>query len=659
MSSSNPQRWSDAAPAAGPLETNDPASIGGWELLGRLGQGGMGVVYLGRDPHGQRGAVKVINPRLTGDPQYGARFDSEVAYARRVASFCTARVLDHGSTGGLAYLVTEYIEGPSLSDYIDAHGAFPPDALHSLAAGVAAALVAIHAVSLVHRDLKPGNVLLGADGPRVIDFGIARALDTHLPITQPGSVIGTAGYVAPEFAFEGRVGTAVDIFAWGALVAYAATGRNPFGTGALHELAARARQAHYDLTGVPEELAPIVRSTLDPDPAERPTADKLLVRLVGELTPREATTELIRRHWIPAPTTPPPGDGPPDPPAAPSGGPPETRSENAEPHAPEQRETPPPPTGRSGSRINRRRVQAGVSALALFALAAAGYLLTQGPFGASDGKERAAPQPTFWPQGDVAFFGSKEDQPGTGYKENTYSKRSGLDISIAEMAAETLGKRPEFKPLSSRQRLTAFAGAEEGNVHFIVSTYSITQDRMDDTGTDFIGPYATTGTGFLLRSGHPAPTSLSDLQGMNLCTWDGTTSEELIEEAGGRLPNSPSSAGECVNKLRRSEVDAVFSDELLLQGFAHTDQSLYVVPAASVAGFSDKKQRWGIGMPQGHRKECEQIKSALLAYVKSGKWDDVFEQNFGTRLNKNDYKPTAEAIQKYSCVDQLPQEQSS
>ncbi|MFA1543446.1 serine/threonine-protein kinase [Actinomadura monticuli] len=215
MSSSDSYGWSDAAPFPDPLDPLDPVSIGRWELLGRLGQGGMGVVYLGRDPDGRRGAVKVISPQLTDDPHYSARFDSEVAYARRVASFCTARVLDHGNTGGLAYLVTDYIEGASLAGYIEAHGVFPPHALHSLAAGVAAALVAIHAVSLVHRDLKPGNVLLAADGPRVIDFGIARALDAHLPITQPGNVIGTAGYVAPEFAFEGRVGTAGDIFAWG------------------------------------------------------------------------------------------------------------------------------------------------------------------------------------------------------------------------------------------------------------------------------------------------------------------------------------------------------------------------------------------------------------------------------------------------------------
>ncbi|GAA3972084.1 hypothetical protein GCM10023085_62920 [Actinomadura viridis] len=664
MSSSKPQGWSDAAPYSDPLDPLDPTSIGRWELLGRLGQGGMGVVYLGRDPDGQRGAVKVINPRLTDDPHYSARFDSEVAYARRVASFCTARVLDHGNTGGLAYLVTEYIEGPSLSGYIEAHGVFPPNALHSLAAGVAAALVAIHAVSLVHRDLKPGNVLLAADGPRVIDFGIARALDAHIPITQPGSVIGTAGYVAPEFAFEGRVGTAGDIFAWGALVAYAATGHNPFGSGTLQELAVRAKQAQYDLTGVPRELVPIVESALDPDPARRPTAENLLVRLVGELTPHEATTELIRRRWLPSPSPtataarPPEGGSPGSPAEAPSGGAPETRRE-AGPRAPKHAKA---ATSLAGGivyqvvRYGRRNARVTISALALFALAA-GFLLTQESSRPSSGEGRTGERQAFWPPGDIAFFGTKEDQPGTGYKERSYLKVSGLDVSIANMAAGALGKRAEFKPLSSGQRQTAFIGKEEDNVHFIVSTYSITQERMDDMGTDFIGPYAVTGTGFLLRRGHPVPKSMSDLQTMKVCTWDGTTSEDIIEEAGGQLSNSPNSAGECVKKLEIGDVDAVFSDELLLQGFAHhSGSTLVVVPSASVQDFPDKKQRWGIGLPDGHRKECAQIKAALQKYIKSGEWDDDFQVNFGSRLNRAHYRPTEEMIEQYSCVDRLPRE---
>ncbi|TMR32556.1 transporter substrate-binding domain-containing protein [Actinomadura geliboluensis] len=657
VSSSGPDGWSDAAPFSNRLDPLDPTSIGSWELLGRLGQGGMGVVYLGRDPDGQRGAVKVINPQLTDDPGYSVRFDSEVAYAGRVASFCTARVLDHGNAGGLAYLVTEYIEGPSLSGYIKAHGVFPSHALRSLAAGVAAALAEIHAVSLVHRDLKPGNVLLAVDGPRVIDFGIARALDSHIPITQPGNVIGTAGYVAPEFAFEGRVGAAGDIFAWGALVAHAASGHNPFGSGTLQELAVRAKQAQYDLTGVPHEFVPIVESALDPDPARRPTAKNLLVQLVGESTPREATTELIRRCWLSGPSPAataarPPEDGPPGSSAeAPSGGASGSRREKAGPRAPKHAKAAPSLASEIGSRVvryGRRNALITVSALVLFALAA-GFLLKQ---------------ESFWPPNKTARFGIKNDQPGTGFGPS-YSKLSGLDIAIAGMAAGALGKEAKFEPLSSEQRRTAFLGKNGGKVDFIVSTYSISQERMDGEEKDFIGPYAVTGTGFLLKSNHPPPQSIYDLRGMKVCTWGGTTSKEILEkvaeiiEDSGRsleLLNPPESAGECVDQLNKGKVEAVFSDELIMQGFAlQPGSNLVAIPSASVKDFPDKNQRWGIALPRGHRKECMQIKSALRKYIENGEWNRVFKENF-KGLDEDRYRPDVKLIEKYSCVDRLPKE---
>ncbi|WP_187438258.1 serine/threonine-protein kinase [Actinomadura decatromicini] len=310
MTPQNPPGWC-AGSGVRPLEPGDPESVGTHRLLGRLGEGGMGVVYLGLAPSGRKVAVKVIRRELARDPAFRARFATEVENARRVASFCTARVLDHGAADGAPYLVTEYIDGPSLTDYIKAHGGFPPGALRSLAVGVATALTAIHAVRLVHRDLKLRNVLLASDGPRVIDFGIARALDSADHHTQTGAVIGSPGYVAPEQAFEGRVGTAVDVFAWGTLVAYAATGRNPFGTGTMPVLAARAQQAMHDLTGVPPDLLPMVRAALDPDPSRRPAAEELLARLVGEQAPEEAATDIIHSEWRPGPPNQPPAGHPP------------------------------------------------------------------------------------------------------------------------------------------------------------------------------------------------------------------------------------------------------------------------------------------------------------------------------------------------------------
>lgn len=309
-SSPPPQGRPDAGSGVCPFEVGDPESIGGWRLLGRLGAGGMGVVYLGQNASGAKAAIKVINPGRAHNPEFRARFDTEVANARRVASFYTAQVLGDGDTDGFAYLVTEYIDGPSLTDYIAAHGGLQPVGLRSLAAGVAAALVAIHAVNLVHRDLKPGNVLLTADGPRVIDFGIARALDSHHHHTATGFLIGSAGYMAPELAFGGQVSTAADIFAWGTLVAYAATGRNPFGTGTPIELAARAKQANYDLSGVPLDLVPLLRTALDPDPARRPTAETLLAQLVGAQVPAEATTGFVPPGWFGGSLLPPSAQAP-------------------------------------------------------------------------------------------------------------------------------------------------------------------------------------------------------------------------------------------------------------------------------------------------------------------------------------------------------------
>ncbi|MDL4772600.1 serine/threonine-protein kinase [Actinomadura xylanilytica] len=292
-----PASWS---PGAHPLTAEDPPSIGAYRLLGRLGEGGMGAVYLGLSDSGQKVAVKVIRRELAGTASFRARFGSEVDHAQRVASFCTARVLEHGELNGRPYLVTEHIDGPSLADYVEANGALSAGPLRSLAVGVATALTAIHAVRLVHRDLKPGNVLLSPTGPRVIDFGIARALDSDERHTQTGGFVGSPGWVAPEQLFDGQVSTAVDVFAWGTLIAYAATGRHPYGTGNLATLAARAQQGQHDLTGVPAELLPLVRAALAPTSAGRPRADALLTGLVGTSTdPQHAATDIISREWTP------------------------------------------------------------------------------------------------------------------------------------------------------------------------------------------------------------------------------------------------------------------------------------------------------------------------------------------------------------------------
>ncbi|WP_433190624.1 protein kinase domain-containing protein [Actinoallomurus sp. CA-150999] len=276
----------------------------GLELAGRyrleapLGQGGMGEVWRGVDLRLRRPvAVKVIRRELAIDPGFRARFASEIANAQRVASFCTAKVLTYGESDGRPYLVTEFIEGPSLSDYIAEHGALPAEPLHALAVGIATALAAIHMAKLVHRDLKPANVILSASGPRVIDFGIARALDGDAKHTQTGFIVGSPGWIPPEQVFENQVSTAGDVFAWGTLIAYAATGRHPYGDGTLMVRAVRAHQGEHDLTGIPDDLRPLVTAALEADPARRPGAEQLLVGLIGETDPETAVSQMVEAQW--------------------------------------------------------------------------------------------------------------------------------------------------------------------------------------------------------------------------------------------------------------------------------------------------------------------------------------------------------------------------
>lgn len=264
-----------------PLLPRDPRTVARYELLGRIGEGGMGTVYLGRALGGGAVAVKVVRRELADDAAFVARFHSEVANAERVASFSTAQVLDHGRFEGGAFLVTEYIDGPSLGRYIAEHGALSPGLVQGVAVGVAAALVAIHGAGLIHRDLKPANVLLSLSGPRVIDFGIARALDEATRHTMTGQLVGSPGWIAPEQIHGQEVTTAVDIFTWGCLVAYAGTAEHPFGVGDFVTMAARIAQGEPDPGPLPAPLDRLVRAALVKDPRDRPSAQELLLTLVA------------------------------------------------------------------------------------------------------------------------------------------------------------------------------------------------------------------------------------------------------------------------------------------------------------------------------------------------------------------------------------------
>ncbi|MFI6596128.1 serine/threonine-protein kinase [Nonomuraea sp. NPDC050536] len=270
--------------------------IGGYVLRRVLGRGGMGEVHLASTPTGSLAAVKVIHPALARDPAFRRRFEREVAAARRVARFCTAPVLDAGFDGETAYLVTEYVKGPDLAQAVREQGPFSGANLEALAVGIATALGAIHGAGVIHRDLKPSNVLLSPLGPRVIDFGIAQLVDGDASASQ--AILGTPAFMAPEQVRGEPLTPAADVYAWGGVIAFAGTGRLPFGGGAPHEVLYRIVNEGPVLDGLEAGMRGLVERAMAKDPRLRPTAQQLLADLMGgrRFTP-ETATQVVENTW--------------------------------------------------------------------------------------------------------------------------------------------------------------------------------------------------------------------------------------------------------------------------------------------------------------------------------------------------------------------------
>ncbi|WP_068920656.1 WD40 repeat domain-containing serine/threonine protein kinase [Planobispora rosea] len=366
-----------------PLRPDEPSRIGEYRLLGRVGTGGQGAVYLGESAAGVRVAVKVLHSHVAGDPRNHRRFLREVEAARQVPQFCTARILDAGTAGERPYVVSEFIEGESLEQRVGSRGPLGPRDLERLAVGTATALAAIHGSGIVHRDFKPANVLLGPDGPRVVDFGIARS--TSMTATS-ASVVGTPPYMSPEQLSGEEVGPPSDMFSWAGTILFAGTGRTPFGRDiAIAALVYRILHHEPDLTGLPDGLREIVGRCLAKAPGSRPTAEQVLLGLItGNGTARSdvpvSTGDLLVTamgrvaHPSAPPAAPASGTGP-SPMASYSTGP---SPMGAQPTGPSG--WVPPPTGPSSTRpsagVSRRNLLiGGGAALATGVVAGAAVLI--------------------------------------------------------------------------------------------------------------------------------------------------------------------------------------------------------------------------------------------------------------------------------------------
>ncbi|WP_330294588.1 serine/threonine-protein kinase [Streptomyces sp. NBC_00503] len=399
------------APHLHALAADDPHEVGGYRVVARLGAGGMGRVYLCYTPGGRPVALKVVRPELAGDPEFRLRFAQEVASAQRIHGLYTAQVVDSGVDAALPWLATTYVPGPSLQQAVNRYGPLPLRTVLLLVAGIAEALQEIHRAGVVHRDLKPANVLIAADGPRVIDFGIARAAHASR-LTSTGLRIGSPAFMAPEQALGRAATPATDVFALGALAVYVAGGAPPFGEGPESSSLYRVVHEEADLTRVPVELQELLRHCLAKTPEHRPTTAQVIeavrrhpavggqLRFADDWLPQQVSSEILRHADLPvAPATAPPGP----PPATALLTAFESAHTMAAPGAPHPQSQPSPPAPSRGRRREASGRRTGILVVAavvaaLLAGAAGAFVLLDGdpdPGAGDEGfADAAGPVPT-------------------------------------------------------------------------------------------------------------------------------------------------------------------------------------------------------------------------------------------------------------------------
>ncbi|MDT0342865.1 bifunctional serine/threonine-protein kinase/glutamate ABC transporter substrate-binding protein [Streptomyces litchfieldiae] len=590
-----------------PLRSQDPKRMGEFTLLARLGSGGMGRVYLGRSPGGMQVAIKVIREDFADDADALARFRREVATVRAVRSPYTARLVDAALDAPPYWLATEFVPGPTL--LAAARGApLEPALCTGLFAALAEALAAVHAHGVVHRDVKPHNVVLGPGGPQLIDFGIARAAE-HTQLTRTGQTPGTVGYTAPEVLLGGGAGPAADVFALGATMAAAATGRAPYGGGEWAAVSYRVVHGEIDVDGVEPGLAALIRQCVARDPAARPEPREI-VRRCG-VTHALAALPAYQRL---AATTPPP-----TPPAAP----------------------------------RRRAPLVATAALAVGGLAVATvvWLLPEGGDDATAGDSPSdsvsdSPDESGSDAGsdgdngddggrDSLTIGIKFDEPGMGLL-TPEGDHTGFDVEVARYIARELGVEEQDitwveAPSIERENLLT-----HGRVDFLVASYQITEDR--DTRVDFAGPYLSTHQDLLIRADDEV-NNIAEINDLTLCSVTGSTPAQVVQN--GLAPDvditeRPSYA-ECLGALRYGGVDALTTDDALLAGYAsqsgHPDR--YRLAELRLSTEYD----YGVGLPQGETELRDAINAAIARMIEDGSWAAAVEANLGAVENYDPQPP--------------------
>ncbi|MEV1245833.1 protein kinase [Nonomuraea sp. NPDC050022] len=645
-------------PQISPLVAGDPGQLGSFRLVGRVGEGGQGIVYLGVTDEGEQAAIKLLHVKFSGDTIARSRFARELKAAQRVASFCTARVIEADLDGDTPYIASEYIDGRALRDIVEADGPLRGTALDRLAIGTATALTAIHHASIVHRDFKPDNVLIAADGPRVVDFGIARIIDSSGTITS--RAIGTPAYMAPEQIAGDDVGPYTDVFAWGAVIAFAATGETVFEGNSIAVVLNRILNHEVDVSMLPEPLRGVVRSALSKSPDERPSADQILLRLLGQPETVGASTAVLTRGVQVASDDTTPfirvssgtiGTGSPS--KAQLMHPPEQSSvTGGEPIPWATGSTPPPPrilderptvaTPESGPPAPRGRRRAGWVALtvAILLIAAASIVAVQNNWlQLALGEEQPSPHPA--PPDSFAsvvdkvaqtkkiVIGVKGDLPGVSLEGG--GGFEGFDIELAKLVAEQLGaKQTQFVRIPKSERPKAL---DDGTVDLVIATYSI-----DKSGVEFAGPYYVAHHDLLVRDGDPIE-SIDDLKGKKICAPDSPSVRNVQARVKVELV-TVSNYAQCMDLLRSGEVAAVPGEDLILAGFASRENQRFKILGAKL-----NDERYAIGIKHGDAKTCKAANGIIASLYRKGVVKSLLARHFANV----DFTPEQETPSMVSC----------